>query len=119
MTKSVHMAIELRDGAVHPRHFAAPYAIHPGMNLAVPSFYARYTRETSHGVVSWATEAIMWVVDHPKPGYRALNDFAAGASDLLHGVVDEHLTPTPGAKVGPRAPDTDDNAETETQATPG
>ena len=119
MTKSVHMAFELRDGAVHPLHFAEPYATHPGMNLAVPSFYARYTRETSHGAVSWATEAIMWVVDRPKPSYKALNDYAIGASDLLHNVVDEHLTPTPGAKVGPRVPVSDDRAEAETGVAPG
>lgn len=112
MTKSVHTAYVLRDGAVHPRHSAEPYAIHPGLNQAVPQFYARYTLETSQGAVSWAAEAIMWVVDRPKPRNRAVNDFAGSASDLLHSVADEHLTARPGAPVGPRPPDTEGSPPT-------
>jgi hypothetical protein len=107
MTKSVHTAYVLRNGAVHPRHSAEPYAVHLGLNQAVPHFYARYALETSHGAVGWATEAIMWVVDRPQPRNRAVNDFAGNASDLLHGVVDKHLTARPGATVGPRPPRTE------------
>jgi len=102
MAKSVRLAYELRDGAVHPRHIAEPCAIHRGMNVAVPSYYARYTLETSDGAVGWATETMMWVVDHPQPRNRAICDFAVAAGDLLHGVADKHLVATPDAAVGPR-----------------
>jgi len=105
MTESVRTAYQLRDDAVHPHFVAEPYAVHPGLNQAVPQLYAHYTLELSHGAVAWAAEAIMWVVDHPQPRNATVCAFATGASDLLHGVVDEHLTYDPGAPVGRRPVD--------------
>ena len=106
MTESVHIAYELRDGAAHPPFTVEPYAIHSGLNQAVPRFYANYTLELSTGAVGWATEAIMWVVDRPQPRNAAVCDYAKGASDILHAVVDEHLTYNPDAPVGRRPPST-------------
>jgi hypothetical protein len=104
MSENVHTAYGLRDGAVHPPFLVEPYAIHPGLNQAVPQFYSHYTLELSHGAVSWAAEAIMWVVDRPQPRNPAVCAYAIGASDLLHAVVDEHLTYDPEALVGRRPP---------------
>jgi hypothetical protein len=105
MTESVHTAYRLRDAAVHPPFVVRPYAIHPGLNQAVPELYSHYTLELSKGVVSWAAEAIMWVVDRPQPRNAAVCAYAIGASDLLHEVVDQHLTYNPDALVGRRPPD--------------
>jgi hypothetical protein len=105
MTKNVQTAYRLRDGAVHPPFVVEPYAIHPGLNQAVPQLYANYTLETSRGAVSSTTEAIMYVVDRPQPRNPAVTAYASSASDILHAVVDKHLTYKPEAPIGPRAPD--------------
>ena len=89
-----------------------PYAIHPGLNQAVPELYSHYTLELSKGVVSWAAEAILWVVDRPQPRNAAVCAYATGASDLLHEVVDQHLTYNPKALVGRRPPDIEGDQRT-------
>jgi hypothetical protein len=100
MTKNLHLAYQLRDRAVHPPHIVEPYAVHPGLNLAVPQFYSYYTLEASRSTISWAAEAIMWVVDRPQLRNQAILKFAQGASEILHSVIDDHVTVDPNAPIG-------------------
>ncbi len=92
MTEMLKQAYRLRDEAVHPPHRVDPYAVHPGLNQAVPRAYANYTLENAIGCVSWAAEAIMWVADHPRTRIVGLAEIAATTSTILHAIVDPHVT---------------------------
>lgn len=89
LTKRIHCAYQARDLAVHPPHIQEPYAVHPLLqNTKVPQRWLDYNLETSRELSTWITEALSWVIDHPKPSNTALTEWAARASKILHRIVD-------------------------------
>lgn len=92
LIKNIHVAYDLRDGAVHPDFKPEDQGIHPGLNQLVPKYYIDYTLENSTNILLAAVEAIMFVADRPQAKNPEIAAFSSTASSLLHEIVDGRLT---------------------------
>ena len=102
LSEAMETIYKLRDLAVHPDYNISDFVVHHGLRQAVPAIFVHFRAENALAAFAMAAEVIMRVADLPRPGVEGLAAFAATASEVVHAIVDEHVSFSPDARLGPR-----------------
>lgn len=103
LRKNLISTYKARNLAVHPEDAPRLPVIHPVLRQMVPSYLATFTWETSAGVIATCVEAILWVLDRPRPSKGTIFELSESASALVHELADPRLTFQAGGLLKPKA----------------